>query len=102
MRFHAASRSSLVEPDDSVCHIVEGDAEHGLPLADLAEQPRILDRDDRLVGKSAHQFDLPFGERLDPWRASKMTPIGSASRIRGTPSRVRVLLIAVTAATLAA
>jgi hypothetical protein len=32
----------------------------------LAEQPRILDRDDRLVGKGAHQLDLPLGERLDP------------------------------------
>jgi len=33
----------------------------------LAEQPRILHRDDRLVGKGAHQFNLPFGERLDPF-----------------------------------
>ena len=32
----------------------------------FAEQPRILHRDDRLVGKGAHQFDLPLGERLDP------------------------------------
>ena len=32
----------------------------------FAEQPRVLDRDDRLVGKGAHQFDLPLGERLDP------------------------------------
>ena len=29
-------------------------------------QPRILHRDDRLVGKGAHQLDLPLGERLDP------------------------------------
>jgi len=33
----------------------------------LAEQPRILDRDDCLVGKGAHQLDLPLGERLDPF-----------------------------------
>jgi hypothetical protein len=32
----------------------------------FAEQPRILHRDDRLVGKGAHQFDLLLGERLDP------------------------------------
>jgi hypothetical protein len=32
----------------------------------FTEQPGILDRDHRLVGKGAHQFDLPFGERLDP------------------------------------
>src|SRR6516164_1990547 len=30
----------------------------------FGEQPRILHRDDRLVGKGAHQFDLPLGERL--------------------------------------
>ena len=33
----------------------------------FTEQPRVLDRDDRLVGKGAHQFDLPLGERLDPF-----------------------------------
>ena len=32
----------------------------------FGEQPRILHRDDRLVGKGAHQFDLPLGEQLDP------------------------------------
>ena len=32
----------------------------------FSEQPRILHRDDRLVGKGAHQFGLPLGERLDP------------------------------------
>ena len=32
----------------------------------FAEQPRVLDRDDRLVGEGAHQLDLPLGERLDP------------------------------------
>jgi hypothetical protein len=30
----------------------------------FGEEPRVLDRDDRLVGKGAHQFDLPLGERL--------------------------------------
>ncbi len=38
----------------------------GGALLQFAEQPRILDRDDRLVGKGAHQFDLPLGEQLDP------------------------------------
>src|SRR5215469_90558 len=28
---------------------------------------RVLDRDDRLVGKGAYQFDLPFVKRLDPF-----------------------------------
>ena len=35
-------------------------------LLQFAKQPRILDRDDRLVGKGPHQFDLSLGERLDP------------------------------------
>jgi hypothetical protein len=55
-----------VEHRNPVAHIVKGDAQLGLPLADLAEQPRILDRDHRLVGKGAHQLDLPLGERLHP------------------------------------
>jgi len=33
----------------------------------FAEEPRVLDRDHRLVGKGAHQFDLSLGERLDPF-----------------------------------
>ena len=35
-------------------------------LARLGDQPRILDRDHRLVGKGAHQFDLPLGKGLYP------------------------------------
>ena len=35
-------------------------------LLQFAEKPRVLDRDDRLVGKCPNQFDLPLGERLDP------------------------------------
>jgi hypothetical protein len=35
-------------------------------LPRLGQEPRILHRDDRLVGKGAHQLDLPLGERLDP------------------------------------
>ena len=31
------------------------------PLLQFAEEPRVLDRDDRLVGKSADQLDLPVG-----------------------------------------
>ncbi len=32
-------------------------------LAQLVEQPRVLDRDNRLRGKVLHQLDLPVGER---------------------------------------
>src|SRR6516162_4192855 len=34
--------------------------------AHLREQTRVLDRDDRLVGKGAYQIDLPIRERLHP------------------------------------
>ena len=40
-------------------------------LAQFGQQPRILDRDDRLVGEGADQLDLPLAERLDPMRASQ-------------------------------
>jgi hypothetical protein len=36
------------------------------PLLQFAEQPGVLQRDDRLVGEGADQFDLTFGEWLDP------------------------------------
>ena len=35
-----------------------------LPL--FGQQPRVLDRDHRLIGEGADKFDLPVGERLDP------------------------------------
>jgi hypothetical protein len=40
------------------------------PPARRAEQPRVLHRDDRLVGKGAHQLDLPLGERRVAWRVA--------------------------------
>ncbi len=48
-----------VEHRDAVTHVVEGDAQLGLALADLGDQPRVLDRDDGLVGESTYQLDLP-------------------------------------------
>ena len=35
-------------------------------LALLGHQPCVLDRDHRLIGEGADEFDLPVGERLDP------------------------------------
>ena len=32
----------------------------------LGQQPRVLDRDHRLIGEGADEFDLPVGKRLDP------------------------------------
>ena len=37
-----------VEHRDAVAHIVEGDPQFGLTLADLVQQPGIVHRDDRL------------------------------------------------------
>ena len=60
-----------------------------LPL--LGQQPRVLDRDHRLIGEGADELDLPVGERLDPLARKTMTPIASPSRNSGTPSDVRCL-----------
>ena len=50
----------------------------------LVEQPRVLDGDDGLVGESLEQRDLRVGEgATTSTRRSTMTPIASASRIRG-------------------
>ncbi len=35
-------------------------------LTQFAQQPRVLDRNDRLVGKGPDELDLFFAERLDP------------------------------------
>ena len=45
--------SRCIEHDDAVTHIVKGNAQLGLALAQLFEQSRILDRDHRLVGEAA-------------------------------------------------
>ena len=60
-------------------------------LALFGHQPRVLDRDHRLIGEGADKFDLPVGERLDPLAREQMTPIASPSRSSGTPSEVRCL-----------
>jgi hypothetical protein len=55
----------LVEHHDAIGHVVEGDAQFGLTLADFVEQPRVLDRDDRLRREVLQQRDLLVGERPD-------------------------------------
>ena len=52
----------FVEHRHTVGHIVEGDAQFGLGLADLVEQPRILNRDHRLGGEVLQQRNLLVGE----------------------------------------
>ena len=52
-----------VEHRHAVAHIVEGDAQLGLTLADFVEQPGIVHRDDRLRREAFQQRDLLVGER---------------------------------------
>ena len=49
------------------------------------EQPHVFDRNHSLVSEGCHQFDFVVRKRFDPLRASAITPIGSPSRISGTP-----------------
>ena len=49
-----------VEHRDAVAHIVEGDAQFRLTLADLVEQPGIVHRDDRLRREALQHRDLLF------------------------------------------
>ena len=65
LRFHAVSRSSCVEHRDAVGHVVEGDPQLGLTLADLVQQPRVFHRDNRLRREVLQQRDLLVGERPD-------------------------------------
>ena len=63
-------------------------------LAQFGQQPRILDRDDRLVGKGAHQLDLPLGEWLRPAARARpsvpttetVTQQRHAEQVRNLPS----------------
>jgi hypothetical protein len=54
-----------VEHRDAVTHIVEGDAQLGLALAQLVEEPCVLDRDHRLIGEGGGQLDLCGREGID-------------------------------------
>ena len=53
----------FVEHGDAVAHVLEGDAEFLLALADFVQQPRVLHRDHRLGGEVLQQRDLLVGER---------------------------------------
>ena len=54
-----------VEHRDPVAHIIKGDAQFGLALADLVEQPGVVYRNDRLSSKILQQCDLLLGKRAD-------------------------------------
>jgi hypothetical protein len=55
----------FVKHDDAIGHVVEGDAQFGLPLADFIEQPCILDGDYRLGREVLEQSDLLVGKWPD-------------------------------------
>src|SRR5215831_16163278 len=50
---------------NTVAHIVEGDTQLRLSVAQFLEQPRILDRDHRLIGEAGGQLDLFFRKGFD-------------------------------------
>jgi hypothetical protein len=53
-----------VEHDDTIAHIVEGDTQLSLPVAQFLEEPCILDRNDSLIGESGGELDLLVCERF--------------------------------------
>ena len=57
--------------------------------AHLIEQPHVLDRDHRLIGKGGDKLDLLLGKGITSVRVKNRTPIGVPSRRSGTPSVVR-------------
>ena len=58
LRFQAASRWLAVEHGHAVAHVVEGDPQLCLTVAQLLEQSGILDGDHRLISEAAGEFDL--------------------------------------------
>ena len=58
-------------------------------LAQLVEQARVLDGDDRLGGEILDQLDLLVGEGRTSCRSISMAPIKSSSFSIGTVSLVR-------------
>ena len=61
----------------------------GRPRLQLAQEPRVLDGDDGLVGEGLDQLDLGVGERAGRRRPSESTPIGRPPRRIGTESWLR-------------
>ena len=59
-------------------------------VLDLAEQPRVLYRDDRLVGKRFEQRDLPVGERADVIAADSDRADALSPQIIGATITARV------------
>ena len=58
-----------VEHSHAVAHVVEGDPQLCLTVAQLLKQAGVLDGDHGLVGEAVDQLDLLRRERLDPGAA---------------------------------
>src|SRR6516164_3656538 len=58
-------------------------------LLQFVQQPRVLHRDDRLVGEGGDQCNLLFGKRLDVRAGEKEAANDPSSRNRGTAKPVR-------------
>ena len=80
----------FVEHRHAVAHVLEGDAEFFLALADFIQQPCVLHRDDRLGSEVFQQGDLPLGERRTSWRKTVRTPSTISSLSNGTCRNVRI------------
>ena len=63
-----------VKHRDAVAHIVEGDAQLGLALADLVQQPGILHRDNRLCREVLQQRDLLVARTAGPRGGGTIRP----------------------------
>ena len=47
---------------NAIAHIIEGNAQFGLAIAQLIEKPGILNRDHRLIGEGGQELDFLVGE----------------------------------------
>ena len=79
----------MAHPGDELRLILARLLQLSVLLLDFLEQPDVLDRDHRLVGKCRNQLDLLVRERTYGRLAKLNTPIGTRSRISGTPRMVR-------------
>jgi hypothetical protein len=62
-------------------------------LAQLVEQPRVLDSDSRLIGEGCAPVDFAIGKRFNtPAAREADAPMGSPSRMSGTPIIERTAL----------
>ena len=74
----------FVEHGHAVAHVLEGDAEFLLALADFVQQPSVLHGDNRLSGEVLQQRDFLIGERADFLAVDVISPSTVSSLRSGT------------------